>query len=617
MSRHDRRAAGRKSRTASNSAGMATPAALYEAGLAHMKAGRFLDAQISCQQALAVDSNQADALHLMGLLSFQAKQYDHAVEWIGRAIRQDPRPAFLASLGGTLQQQGRYEEALNVLDKAVQLKPDDGELWRHLGDILVQLARFDRALLSFQQVLKLNPRHHDALYKSGALLNQIGRHAEAIAHLDLGHELSPNHVPTLQACARTLYNLNRFEESVSFGRRAYQLDPDDADTCNNLGSALRQLDRHQEALGWFEKAIENRSNFATALDNKLISLSCLHRFHEVFALYEHMKALGLNNTLTDWNVSLIHLLTGNFEAGWSGHQARLKMPSARYPRFPGPMWLGAEDIEGKTILIAADEGLGDTIQFVRYAPMLAERGSRVLLLVQDPLHGLLSGLRGVSCCAPMSAVNTLPAFDLHCPVSSLPLAFGTRLDTIPSAKSYLPLPASGCVQAWEDRLGPRTRLRVGLVWSGSQTHANDHNRSIPLQTLSGILSVDANFVSLQKDPRPNDAAFLRERSDIIDFTADLTNFTETAALVSCLDLVITVDTSVAHLAGALGCPTWMLLPYTPDYRWLLDRDDSPWYPTVRLFRQSEACDYGEVLDRVRTELLRLIAASSMMPRASA
>jgi hypothetical protein len=179
------------------------------------------------------------------------------------------------------------------------------------------------------------------------------------------------------------------------------------------------------------------------------------------------------------------------------------------------------------------------------------------------------------------------------------------------------LPASGCVQAWEDRLGPRTRLRVGLVWSGSQTHANDHNRSIPLQTLSGILSVDANFVSLQKDPRPNDAAFLRERSDIIDFTADLTNFTETAALVSCLDLVITVDTSVAHLAGALGCPTWMLLPYTPDYRWLLDRDDSPWYPTVRLFRQSEACDYGEVLDRVRTELLRLIAASSMMPRASA
>jgi tetratricopeptide (TPR) repeat protein len=608
MSRRDRRAAGRKSQIASNSAGMAAPAALYEAGLAHMKAGRYLDAQISCQQALAVDSNQADALHLMGLLSFQAEQYDHAVEWIARAIRQDPRPAFLASLGSTLQRQGRYEEALKVLDKAVQLKPDDGELWRHLGDILVQLARFDHALLSFQQVLKLNPRHHDALYKSGALLNQIGRHAEAIVHLDLGDGLFPNNVPMLQARARTLYNLQRFEESVSCGRRAHPLDPDDADTCNNLGSALRQLGRHKEALGWFEKAIENRSNFVTALDNKLISLSCLHRFDEVFALYEHMKALGLNNTLTEWNVSLLHLLTGNFETGWRGHQARLKLPSARYPHFRRPMWLGGEDIEGKTILIASDEGLGDTIQFVRYAPMLAERGARVLLVVQDPLHGLLSRLRGVSYCAPMSAVSTLPAFDLHCPVSSLPLAFGTRLDTIPSATSYLPFPASGCVQAFEDRLGPRTRLRVGLVWSGSQTHTNDHNRSIPLQTLSGILNVDANFVSLQKDPRPNDAALLLERSDIIDLTADLTNFTETAALVSCLDLVITVDTSVAHLAGALGCPTWILLPYTPDYRWLLDRDDSPWYPTVRLFRQSETCDYGEVLDRVRTELLALISA---------
>jgi tetratricopeptide (TPR) repeat protein len=608
MSRRDRRATGRKSQTASSSAGIAAPAAFYEAGLSHMKAGRALDAQISCQQALAADSNHADALHLMGLLSLQAEQYDHAVEWIARAIRQDPRPEYLASLGSTLQRQERYEEALKVLDKAIQLKPDDGELWRHLGDILVQLERFDQALMSFQQVLKLDPHHHDALYKSGALLNQIGRRKEAMVHLDLGAGLHPDHAPTLQARARTLFNLRRFEESVSDGRRAHQLDPGDADTCNNTGSALRQLGRYDEALGWFEKAIENRPGFVTALDNKLISLFYLHRFDEVFALYERMTSLGLTTTLTEWNASFAYLLTGNFEAGWPLHHARLKLPSARYLQVSQPMWLGAEDIEGKTILVAADEGLGDTIQFARYAPMLAERGARVLLLVQDTLHGLLSGLKGVSHCAPMSAFGTLPDCDLHCPVSSLPLAFGTRLDTIPSAISYLPSPASDRMQAWEDRLGPRTRLRVGLVWSGSQTHTNDHNRSIPLQKLSAILDVDASFVSLQKDPRPNDAAILRERGDIVDLTADLTDFTETAALVSCLDLVITVDTSVAHLAGALGCSTWILLPYTPDYRWLLDRDDSPWYPTMRLFRQTEARDYGIVLDRMRTELLALISA---------
>jgi hypothetical protein len=207
----------------------------------------------------------------------------------------------------------------------------------------------------------------------------------------------------------------------------------------------------------------------------------------------------------------------------------------------------------------------------------------------------------------MPAVSTLPAFELHCPISSLPLAFGTRLDTIPSAISYLPSPASSRVQAWEDRLGARTKLRVGLVWSGSPIHANDHNRSIPLRTFSRILDVDATFVSLQKDVRPDDKALL-EQTDIIDLTADLTDFAETAALASCLDLVITVDTSVAHLAGALGQPTWILLPYTPDYRWMLDRDDSPWYPTVRLFRQTEARDYASVFDRVRSELLALISS---------
>jgi Glycosyltransferase family 9 (heptosyltransferase) len=193
-------------------------------------------------------------------------------------------------------------------------------------------------------------------------------------------------------------------------------------------------------------------------------------------------------------------------------------------------------------------------------------------------------------------------------LGSLPLAFRTTLATVPSPESYLPLPAGACRQAWQDRLGPRDRLRVGLVWSGNPKHKNDHNRSIPLQMLSPILDVDATFVSLQKDPRPDDKAALLDRADIVDLTEHLTDFVESAALISCLDLVITVDTSVAHLSGALGRPTWVLLPYTPDYRWLLDRDDSPWYPTLRLFRQDETRDYGGVINRVRSELATLIAA---------
>jgi ADP-heptose:LPS heptosyltransferase len=240
--------------------------------------------------------------------------------------------------------------------------------------------------------------------------------------------------------------------------------------------------------------------------------------------------------------------------------------------------------------------------------MLAARGARVILVVERAAQALLSGLAGVSQCLALG--DMLPAFDMHCPTCSLPLALGTRLDTIPSATSYLPLPAESRVQAWENRLGAHDRLRIGLVWSGNPEHGNDHNRSLPLRTLSRILDVDATFVSLQKDPKPADKTVLLERTEIVDLTAHLTDFTETAALVSCLDLVITVDTSVAHLAGALGCPTWVLLPYAPDWRWLLDRDDSPWYPTARLFRQDETRDYASVLDRVRDELLKRVTAFS-------
>lgn len=587
---------------------MSTAAAFCEAGLQHFHAGRHLDARACYQQALGIDAEHSDAQHLMGLLHLEAKQYSDALEWIVRAIRRAPKPEYLASFATVLQRHGRCDEALDVLDKAIQLRRDDAGLWCQRSDILIQLARLDQALPSLQRALELNPRHHDALYKSGILLHKLGRNEEALARLDLSDRLFPNHGPTLRARAWVLYGLKRYEDSADDGHRAHQLDPGNAAICNNLGLALRRLRRNDEALAWFEKAIALQPRFADAFDNKLVALFHLHRFDELFALSDRMTSLGLSNEVTEWNVSLAHLLTGNFEAGWLGHQTRSKLPSAKYPRFPQPMWLGKEGIEGKTILIAADEGLGDTIHFARYVPMLAMRGARVLLAVQDPLHRLMSTLGGAFLCVPMSALSTLPAFDLHCPISSLPFAFKTRLDTIPS-EPYLPSPPVSRIQAWDTSLGPRTRLRVGLVWSGDPSHVNDETRSIPLQTLSRILDVDASFVSLQKAPRPDDAAVLRERGDIVDLTADLADFADTAALISCLDLVITVDTSVAHLAGALGRPTWILLPWTPDYRWLLDRADSPWYPSVRLFRQTETREYASVLDRVRDELQALTARS--------
>ena len=609
MNRRDHRAAGRKSPTASDGAGTAVPDALYETGLGHMQAGRHLDAQICCQQALVADSSHADALHLMGLLSFQAEQYDHAVEWIARAIRQNPKPEYLSNLGRTLRRQGRNDEALKVFDKAAQLKPEDAELWTSLGKTLVDLGRPADALLSFQHALKLAPRHRDAAYLSGVLLCELKRHGEALGHFDLCVELQPDDASMRLKRALVLIDLKRFEEALADYRRAHTLDPGNADTCNNVGHVLAQLRRYEETLEWFDKAIELRPEFNTALTNKAASLCQLRHYHEALEIYRHLISLDPNNALAELGLAHLGLATGNFEAGWAGYEARLKLShrSSYYPKFSQPMWHGRESVEGKTILIYADEGLGDSIQFARYIPMLAARGAQIILVVQEPARVLLSGIPGVSQCLPKT-IDQFPAFDFHCAISSLPLAFSTRLETIPPGVKYLPAPAESRVQAWEDRLGPHNKLRVGLVWSGNPKHENDFNRSIPLRTLTRILDTDATFVSLQKDPRPGDKAALLERTDIVDMTEHLADFSETAALVNCLDLIVTVDTSVAHLAAALGRPTWILLPYSPDYRWLLDRDDSPWYPSVRLFRQTETREYGTVLDRVRDELQALISA---------
>ena len=356
-----------------------------------------------------------------------------------------------------------------------------------------------------------------------------------------------------------------------------------------------------------------KPDVAGTVVNRARSLADLHRFDEAMAAYRQVIVIDSSDLKTAFNMALLQLLMGNFEAGLSGREVRWRIPeiTPTYPKLSGPMWLGSEPVAGKTIVVCTDEGLGNSIQFVRYVPMLAARGARVILLVEETLRPILSGISGVWQCLPKLAETVLPPFDFHCPITSLPLAFETRLDTIPAAEAYLPPPESERVHAWEKRLGPREKLRVGLVWSGNPKHVNDRNRSMPLRVLSRILDVDATFVSLQKNPRPQDAEVLRATPEIVDHTVHLTDCAETAALVSCLDLVISVDTSVAHLAAALGRPTWILLPYKLDWRWLLDRDDSPWYPTVRLFRQTETREYESVLDRVRTELSALVAASKL------
>jgi tetratricopeptide (TPR) repeat protein len=579
-------------------------AALYEAGHRFLQARRYLDAQVCCQQALALDACHADTMHLMGRLSLEQGDHELAVVWIARAIQQSAQGRYLSSLGTALQRQGRHDEAVKALDKAVQLSPADAAIWVDFGVVLESSERTSDALLCFQHALQLDPRHFAASLRSAVLLQQSGRLDEALARFNLCDELQPNHLPTLVSRSLVLRSLKRFEDYLADCRRAYALAPASVEICNNVGDALLVLGRFAEALEWFDRALEVQPTFLLALDNRAVTLRRMHRFDETLAVYHRISAIDPANAKAEFDRANLNLLLGNFEAGWREREARRRVPGLPIVLWQGPepVWLGDESIDGKTILVHCDEGLGDTIQFSRYTPMLAERGARVVLLVQDALHPLLAGLSGVSHCFPASAA-TLEPVDVCCPLTSLPLALRTTLDSIPPPVRLSP--SADLVTAWEARLGRRDRLRVGLAWSGSPTHVNDHNRSIPLKSLTRLLDADAAFFSLQRDPRPDDKASLMQRADIVDLTAHLTDFSETAALVSCLDLVITVDTSIAHLAGSMGRATWIMLPHTPDYRWLLNREDSPWYPSVHLFRQTSAGDFAGVIEKVRAELSRL------------
>jgi tetratricopeptide (TPR) repeat protein len=550
--------------------------------------------------------NFADGLHLMGVVAFSRQQYDHAIEWIAGALRQKPKPEYLLSLGHALHLLGRLEEALKAYDKGVTLKPDDAELWKSMGIVLTRLDRANEAILAFQHALKLSPRHKEAAGRCATLLFKTERFDEAIAYYNLCAELDPDRADVYQVRGLCHERKSRFEQAIADYERALQLDPDHADTHHNLALLHLKFGRHDAASRCIDRALALDSGRTLFLISKGLLDSDRQKFPEAIAAYRLALAIEPDNAPAQWNLSLLNMLMGNFEAGWAGREARWKADIGLVERtFARPRWDGQEPIAGKTILLHADEGIGDAIQFSRYVPMVAALGAHVILEVQESAHPLLERLPGLSHSQPRDC--PMPEFDLHCPMSSLPLAFQTRLETIPAPVSCLPSIPETLRNQWQSWLGPHDRFRVGLVWSGNPVHVNDHNRSTTLQTLLPILELDATFISLQKDPRQQDRITLRERAGVMDANNHLTDFLATAALVSCLDLVITVDTSVAHLAGTLGCPVWIMLPFTPDYRWLLDRDDSPWYPSARLFRQTAARDYAPVVERMKSELQKLIA----------
>ena len=551
---------------------MARADALYQRGNELYRLGRMSEALASLEAALAVQPKHPGALLSRGATQFQLRRFEAALQSFDRLLALQPKSsAALYNRGTALFALERWSDALHSYDRALALKPDYADVWVNRGMTLQRLQRHAEALASFNQALVHQPRHVEGLNNRGTALQSMNQHVEALASFD----------------------------------RAIALRPDNADALNNRGNSLDALDRPLEAVASIDRALELRPDFAMAWNNRSVTLRNLNRLEEALESVDCALTLQPGYSDAHWNRSLILLLRGDFAAGWVEYEWRLQMPSLGYvPRpFAQPRWSGTESLTEKTILVYAEQGLGDTIQFCRYAKLLAERGARVVLEVQRPLRSLFAGLAGVDML--LSPGDALPTFDFYSPLLSLPLAFGTDMNSVPAPRNYLAADPAR-VAAWRSRLEmpgrSATTRRIGLVWAGNPTLTQDRHRSVPLEALLSLAAPGLQFCSLQKDLRPGDRELLSTRPEILHFGDDLDDFADTAALIECLDLVISVDTAVAHLAGALGKPVWILQRYSPDFRWLLEREDSPWYPSARLFRQPQRGDWRSVISAIAEQL---------------
>ena len=468
---------------------------------------------------------------------------------------------------------------------------------------LLQQGQFGAGADLLSQSLAINPRQPEANYNFGYALQQLGLFDSSIQAYGQTIALSCHDVEALMARGHLYATLKRYPEALGDLARVAQLVPNHPDAWNNLGNVLLELKREPEAIEAYEKALALRPAYPQALFNKGKALYELERYTEAGNAYEQAYKLDPSYSEAQWHLSWIRLSQGDFERGWRDYEARWDVAALNYARrhTSKPLWTGETSLIDKTILLYAEQGLGDTLQFCRYAPLLMQAGAKVLLEVPESLVRLLTSLPADVAIYKMG--DMLPGFDVQCPLMSLPLAFGTRLDSVPTQVPYLFANAED-VAIWEEsfRSPQPGKPRIGLVWSGSTGHKNDENRSMSLDQLAPLFNMDIEFVCLQPEIRQGDEGWLAAHSEVKLPRFSLRDFADTAALVENLDLVISVDTSVAHLAGALGKPVWIIVSSDPDFRWLLEREDSPWYPTARLFRQRERGNWAEVVSRVVSEL---------------
>jgi tetratricopeptide (TPR) repeat protein len=529
--------------------------------------GRLDEAEKAYTRILKLKRDHFDALHLLGMLNHQRGRHAEAHRLISSALKANPRsPEALSNSAMVLHALKRDNEALIAVDRALALAPDHPDALNNRGNLLLEMKRYDDAAAAFRQVLAVDPRHAQARINHGNALAGLGRAEEALAEYELALSQIPGHPLA----------------------------------CYNKANALRMLGRQADAIAAYDQAVAALPQHVNSWMNRGLALMSLNRHAE--AIESHRRALAIqpDNADVHFNEALALLTIGDYERGFPKYEWRWKRSGAERPRFRKPPWLGESSVQGKSVLLHAEQGLGDTIQFVRYVSLLAGQGADVRIEVPPPLKQILSSVPGVK--AAIAQGEAVPPFDLHCPMGSLPLACRTSFAAVPAAIPYL-FADNERIERWRPRIEAQPGPRIALVWSGRAAHANDRNRSLALADLEPLLATaGVSFIGLQKEIRPADADRLAAEPRLLHLGEQLADFSDTAAVLSLCDLTVCVDTSVAHLAGALGRPLAVLLPFQADWRWTADRDRSPWYPQARLFRQRVSGDWTEVLERVRQML---------------
>ncbi|MFM0330590.1 tetratricopeptide repeat protein [Paraburkholderia strydomiana] len=547
---------------------------------------------------------QAVALQQNGALAEAQELYREILELRPRHFDA------LQLLGALALQSGRIEEGVDLLARALAVNPKQAAVHSNLAYALNALHRFDQALASANRALALQPQFPDALNNRGNAQAGLDRPLDALASFDRAIALAPDFAQAWNNRACVLRDLGRPADALASCDRALALQPGYAEAWSNRGNALSDMNEPHEAERCYQRALELAPGFVDAWNNLGLTQIDQGRHEQALASYQRALALNPEAAETHWNEALCLLQLGQLEAGWRKYEWRWERSRIKASRrvIAQPLWLGDFSLDGKTILLHAEQGLGDTLQFCRYAAMVSKLGAKVILEVQPELRRLMSTLDGAD--QIVEAGEPLPPFDCHCPLLSLPLALGTSPGSIPSTTPYL-FAEPAAARAWGERIDAdaRGRLKVGLVWAGgnrphvAELRKNDARRSLTFARFAPLLDVpNVQFFSLQKGPAAQQLTTGECAAHIVDHTGELHDFADTAALVANLDLVISVDTSTAHLAGALNKPVWILNRFDTCWRWMLERSDTPWYPRARLFRQPSLGDWDSVMQSVRAAL---------------